>query len=134
MNTLMKKEHHADVCVIGGGLAGICAAISSARTGAKTILMQDRPVLGGNASSEIKMWVRGAKGYCNKETGILAEFEEENIYRNPTLAATLWDSVLFAEISCASALNELLLKKNSSITFLSIIYRIYICFRHNKII
>lgn len=132
--SITKTEHIADLCIIGGGLAGTIAAISAARKGVKVVLIQDRPVLEGNASSEIKMWVGGAKGYCNKETGILAEFEEENICRNPTLAATLWNSVLFAEISCASALNELLLKKNSSITFLSIIYRIYICFRHNKII
>ena len=132
--SITKTEHIADLCIIGGGLAGTIAAISAARKGVKVVLIQDRPVLEGNASSEIKMWVRGAKGYCNKETGILAEFEEENICRNPTLAATLWNSVLFAEISCASALNELLLKKNSSITFLSIISRIYICFRHNKII
>ena len=132
--SITKTEHIADLCIIGGGLAGTVAAISAARKGVKVVLIQDRPVLEGNASSEIKMWVGGAKGYCNKETGILAEFEEENICRNPTLAATLWNSVLFAEISCASALNELLLKKNSSITFLSIIYRIYICFRHNKII
>ena len=132
--SITKPEHIADLCIIGGGLAGTIAAISAARKGVKVVLIQDRPVLEGNASSEIKMWVGGAKGYCNKETGILAEFEEENICRNPTLAATLWNSVLFAEISCASALNELLLKKNSSITFLSIIYLIYICFRHNKII
>ena len=44
------------------------------------------------------MWVRGAKGKYNREGGILAEFEEENIYRNPTLAPTLWDSVLHGKI------------------------------------
>jgi len=53
------------------------------------------------------MWVRGAKGYWNRETGILAEFEEENIYRNPTLAPTLWDSVLFGKV-----------KENENITLL----------------
>ena len=45
----------ADVVVAGGGLAGVCAAISAARTGAKVILIQDRSRLGGNSSSEIKM-------------------------------------------------------------------------------
>lgn len=71
------------------------------------MLVQDRPVLGGGCSSEIRMWVRGAKEYRNRETGILAEFEEENIYRNPTLAPTLWDSVLFGKI-----------KENKNITLL----------------
>ena len=60
MGELLKKSRCADVCVVGGGLAGICAAISAARTGAKVVLMQDRPMLGGNASSEIRMWVSGA--------------------------------------------------------------------------
>ena len=60
MNGLMKKEHQTDLCVIGGGLGGIMTAISAARHGAKVVLMQDRPVLGGNASSEIRMWVSGA--------------------------------------------------------------------------
>lgn len=45
---------------MGGGLGGILTAISAARHGAKVVLMQDRPVLGGNSSSEIRMWVSGA--------------------------------------------------------------------------
>ena len=53
---LRSKKHIADLCVIGGGLGGIMTAISAARHGAKVVLMQDRPVLGGNASSEIRMW------------------------------------------------------------------------------
>ena len=74
-------EHTCDFCVVGGGLSGTIAALSAARKGLKVVLIQDRPMLGGNSSSEIRMWVRGAKGYWNRETGILAEFEEENIYR-----------------------------------------------------
>ena len=100
-------EHKCDLCIVGGGLSGTIAALSAARHGLKVVLVQDRPVLGGNCSSEIRMWVRGAKGYWNRETGILAEFEEENIYRNPTLAPTLWDSVLFGKI-----------KENKNITLL----------------
>ena len=87
-----------DLCIIGGGLSGTIAALSAARHGAKVVLVQDRPMLGGNASSEIRMWVRGASGLENRETGILTEFEEENIYRNPTLCPTLWDSVLFGKV------------------------------------
>ena len=41
--------------VCGGGLSGVCAALSAARHGVKVVLLQDRPMLGGNASSEIRM-------------------------------------------------------------------------------
>ena len=89
----------ADVCVIGGGMAGICAGVAAARHGAKVVLMQDRPVLGGNASSEIRMWIRGAPGAENRETGILSEIELKNIYRNPTLNYSVWDSVLYETVT-----------------------------------
>ena len=100
-------EYSCDLCIVGGGLAGTIAALSAARHGAKVVLVQDRPMLGGNCSSEIRMWVRGAHGKYSRETGILAEFEEENVYRNPTLAPTLWDSVLFGKV-----------KENKNITLL----------------
>jgi hypothetical protein len=48
-----------DFIVIGGGLAGTCAAVSAARNGLKVALIQDRPVLGGNASSEVRVWPEG---------------------------------------------------------------------------
>lgn len=76
-------------------MAGIAAAISAAREGAKVVLMHERPVLGGNASSEIRMWVCGARGKNNRETGILEEIMLESIYRNPTKSYALWDTVLF---------------------------------------
>ena len=60
-NAIMKKSLKCDFCVIGGGLSGSFAALAAARRGAKVVLMQDRPMLGGNASSEIRMWVRGAR-------------------------------------------------------------------------
>ena len=101
-------KHEADLCIIGGGLSGTIAALTAARKGVKVVLVQDRPMLGGNCSSEIRMWVRGAKGKYDRETGILAEFEEENIYRNPTLAATLWDSVLFGKVKAEPNITLLL--------------------------
>ncbi|MBO5219457.1 MAG: FAD-dependent oxidoreductase, partial [Clostridia bacterium] len=52
--------HEADICVIGAGAAGLYAAVAAARHGAKVALMHDRPVVGGNASSEIRMTMRGA--------------------------------------------------------------------------
>lgn len=48
-----------DLVVVGAGLAGVCAAISAARNGIKVALVQDRPVLGGNASSEVRVWPEG---------------------------------------------------------------------------
>lgn len=99
---LRKIEHHVDFCVVGGGLSGMFAAISAARGGARVLLMQDRPVLGGNASSEIRMWVRGAAGskdqkidMTNRETGLISELEEENIYTNPGLNWSVWDGILW---------------------------------------
>ncbi len=92
------KTHRADVCVIGGGMSGLCAAVAAARHGAKVVLMHDRPVLGGNASSEIRMWIRGARERENRETGIIQEIELENIYRNPTMNYSIWDTVLYEQI------------------------------------
>ena len=85
----------ADLCVVGGGMAGLTAAIAAARHGARVVLLQDRPVLGGNASSEVRMWICGAHGRDAKETGILEEILLENCYRNSELAYTVWDTVLY---------------------------------------
>jgi len=92
------KTHKVDFCIIGGGLAGMCAAIASARHGAKVLLMHDRPMLGGNASSEIRMWVGGAHGKNNRETGILEEIMLENLYRNPERIYSIWDSILYEKV------------------------------------
>ncbi len=91
-------EHEVDLCVIGGGMAGMLAAIAAARHGIKVALMNDRPVLGGNASSEIRMWIRGAHGDNLQETGILEEIALNNIYRNPYLNFSVWDSVLYEAV------------------------------------
>ena len=90
--------HKAEFCVIGGGLSGMAAAIAAARRGVFVVLMHDRPVLGGNASSEIRMWIRGAEGENVRETGILEEIALENIYRNPDMNFSIWDSVLFEKV------------------------------------
>ena len=48
-----------DLVVVGGGYSGLGAAISGARQGLSVALVQDRPVLGGNGSSEIQVWAQG---------------------------------------------------------------------------
>lgn len=89
--------HNTDVCVVGGGIGGMFTAISAARHGAKVVLMQDRPVLGGNASSEIRMWISGAGTRVRdlQETGIMEELQLENMHRNPRRNFTTWDALLY---------------------------------------
>ena len=95
---MRQKTHKVDFCVIGGGMSGMCAAIAAARHGASVALMQDRPILGGNASSEIGMGIAGALGDNNRETGIIEEIFLESRYRNPLRNWTIWDSVLYEKV------------------------------------
>ena len=91
-------ELQADVVVAGGGLSGVCAAVSAARHGASVILIQDRPVLGGNASSEMRMGIVGAHGDQNQETGILEELQLRNFRYNPLQRYTLWDDAIYSTV------------------------------------
>ncbi len=90
----------ADVAVIGGGLAGVCAAITAARAGSKVVLVQDRPVLGGNASSEVRLWILGATSHMGnnnrwaREGGVIDELLVENLYRNPEGNPLILDTIL----------------------------------------
>ncbi|MHB0876274.1 MAG: FAD-dependent oxidoreductase, partial [Anaerolineae bacterium] len=81
-------EETFDVVVIGGGLAGICAAIAAARHGARTVLLQDRPVLGGNSSNEIRVSITGASAMGRnpfaRESGIIEELLTEDRFRSST--------------------------------------------------
>lgn len=56
-----------DVVVVGGGVAGCSATLSAAREGCRVALVQDRPMLGGNASKEIGLSPRGESGLLVKE-------------------------------------------------------------------
>ncbi|MDF2670528.1 MAG: pyridine nucleotide-disulfide oxidoreductase [Paenibacillus sp.] len=88
----------ADVTVVGGGLAGVCAAIAAARLGQTVSLVNNRPVLGGNSSSEVRVWVCGATGHgihrYARETGIMGELFVENQYRNMDGNPYFWDMVV----------------------------------------
>ncbi len=89
-----------DVAVIGGGLAGVCAAITAARAGSKVVLVQDRPILGGNASSEVRLWILGATSHMGnnnrwaREGGVVDELLVENLYRNPEGNPLILDTLL----------------------------------------
>ena len=100
--------HETEICVVGGGLSGMCAAIAAARHGRKVVLMQDRPVLGGNASSEIRMWVCGAHGKNHAETGLIEEFKLESLYRNPDMNYSVWDGILYEKVRFQEGIELLL--------------------------
>ena len=107
---MKEKSLSAQLCVVGGGIAGIAAAVTAARNGVKTVLVQDRNVLGGNASSEIRMWIRGA---CTqfpqyREGGIIEELALDNMHYNPTLNFSLWDAVLYNKVVAEKNLTLLL--------------------------
>ena len=55
----MTQVKKYDFVVIGGGIAGMCAAVTAARNGLKVALVNDRPILGGNNSSEIRVHLGG---------------------------------------------------------------------------
>lgn len=104
-------EYKTDLCIIGGGMAGLCCGIAASRHGIRVVLIHDRPVLGGNASSEIRMWICGSHGKDNRETGIIEEIMLENFYQNTALKFPIWDSVLYEK---AIAEENLTLLLNSS--------------------
>ena len=105
----MPIEYHdlaCDVLVAGGGAAGLPCALSAARCGAQVILCQDRPVLGGNASSEVRMHIVGANGTGRfdrgepltteaREGGIIEEIRLENCVHNPQRSASVFDLILY---------------------------------------
>ncbi len=100
MRTLPVTKLSGDLVVVGGGLSGVCCAITAARQGVRVLLVQDRPVLGGNSSSEVRLWVLGATSHMGnnnrwaREGGVIDELLVENTYRNPEGNAVLFDSLL----------------------------------------
>ena len=102
--TLKTAELQSDLVVIGGGLAGVCCAITASRQGIQVILIHDRPVLGGNASSEVRLWALGATSHMGnnnrwaREGGVLDELVVENMYRNPEGNALIFDTILLEKV------------------------------------
>lgn len=111
---LKKVQLNCDFTVVGGGLAGVCAAISAAREGIKVILLQDRPVLGGNASSEVRLWALGATSHLgnnnrwSREGGIIDEIMVENVYRNKEGNPHIFDSILIEKVQSEKNITMLL--------------------------
>ncbi|MBV4360365.1 FAD-dependent oxidoreductase [Pinibacter aurantiacus] len=101
---LRQEEYNADMGIVGGGLSGVCAAITAARQGLKIVLVQDRPVLGGNASSEVRLWILGATSHMgnnnrwSREGGVIDEILVENMYRNPEGNPIILDMILLDKV------------------------------------
>jgi len=117
-----KVEERYDIVVCGGGLAGFCAAVAAARHGASVCLVQDRPVFGGNSSSEIRVPPQGAASFhaYARETGIISELlieeralnHESPIFDNGYINS-VWDMVLY---NMAVTTPGLAFKLNSTVT------------------
>ncbi|QNK60220.1 FAD-dependent oxidoreductase [Paenibacillus sp. PAMC21692] len=113
------KRIETDILIAGGGVTGVAAAIAAARNGAKTVLCQDRSVLGGNSSSEIRMGISGSSLRGKqleteaRETGILEEIMLECSIRNPQRSASMLDLILYEK--CRAETNITLLL-NTSVT------------------
>lgn len=104
----------AGLIVTGGGLSGICCAVTAAREGLKVVLVQDRSVLGGNASSEIRLWILGATSHMGnnnrwaREGGVVDEILVENTYRNPEGNPVILDSILLDKVTAEPNITLLL--------------------------
>ncbi|MBD3627955.1 FAD-dependent oxidoreductase, partial [Cyclobacterium sp.] len=99
------EKSEVDLVIIGGGMAGTCCAITAARQGLEVVLVQDRPVLGGNGSSEIRLWILGATSHMGnnnrwaREGGVIDEILVENLYRNPEGNPLILDTILIEKVS-----------------------------------
>lgn len=119
--TFTKVVLNADYVVAGGGLTGVCSAIAAAREGLRTVLIQDRPVLGGNASSEVRLWALGATSHMgnnnrwSREGGIIDEILVENVYRNKEGNPVFFDMVL---------MDKVLTEKNITLLLNTTLYKV----------
>ncbi len=104
MDIMQDHELSCDVLVAGGGPAGVPAALAAARSGASVVLCQDRSVLGGNASSEVRMHIVGAD--CSggrgvpletetREGGIIEEIRLATCVQNRQRSASMLDLILY---------------------------------------
>lgn len=102
MNAKQADKPIFELVVCGGGLAGVCAALAGSRLGLKTALIHDRPVLGGNSSSEVRVPLAGATNNqpWARESGlieelILTERVQNFTIRRESQVNSVWDLVLY---------------------------------------
>ncbi len=101
-NRELNESRAFDIVVAGGGIAGTCAAIAAARHGAKVALVHERSMLGGNASSEVKMHIVGADMSGGRpgwrEGGLIEEFRLDEAVANPQRSREMWDLLLYDKV------------------------------------
>ena len=108
--TFRTEEIVCDLVIVGGGMAGTCCAITAARAGLTVTLVHDRPVLGGNGSSEVRLWMLGATAHMGnnnrwaREGGVVGEVLVENLYRNPEGNPLIVDTILLEKV-CPSRIS-----------------------------
>jgi glycine/D-amino acid oxidase-like deaminating enzyme len=121
-HAIRHQQLTCDVLVAGGGPAGVAAALAASRSGARVVLCQDRPVLGGNASSEVRMHIVGAD--CSggrgaelateaREGGIIEEIRLEACVRNPQRSPSIFDLIFYEKCRAEPNLTLLL---NTAVT------------------
>ena len=102
--SLKSVKISSDLVVVGGGLSGVCTAITAARAGIQVVLVQDRPVLGGNCSSEVRLWILGATSHMGnnnrwaREGGVIDEILVENMYRNREGNPIILDTIILDKV------------------------------------
>jgi hypothetical protein len=102
-----------DLVVAGGGVAGICAAVAGAREGLRVAFIQDRPVLGGNNSGEVRVWLAGARNQAPYPAigNVVSELEQaRSAHYGPENTADLYEdarkeALVRAETNITLALN-----------------------------
>ncbi|MDO8543121.1 MAG: FAD-dependent oxidoreductase [Opitutaceae bacterium] len=122
MSVVTENNLDCELLVAGGGMAGVCCALAAARLGARVILCQDRSVLGGNASSEIRMHIVGATGLHAglplllepREGGLIEEIRLESAVRNPQRSPAMFDLLLYE--LCRAERNLTLLLSTTVVT------------------
>ncbi|MGQ9649083.1 MAG: FAD-dependent oxidoreductase [Phycisphaerae bacterium] len=108
------NKMEAEVVIVGGGMAGVSAALAALNSGASVILVHDRPVLGGNASSEIRLHILGADEHGarsdtdSRESGIIEEIRLHEVVRNPHRSYGVFDLLLYEMVCRRQGLSVLL--------------------------
>lgn len=103
--SIKTQEIESDLVVVGGGMSGVCCSLTAARVGISVTLVQDRSVLGGNASSEVRLWILGATSHMGnnnrwaREGGIIDEILVENMYRNKEGNPIILDTILLEKVT-----------------------------------
>ncbi len=106
-----------DLVVVGGGMAGACASLSAARLGLKVALVQDRPVLGGNNSSEVRVWLQGARNVepWPRVGDVVREMEQQrHAHYGPANTAELYEDQKKLAIARAEPNLKLLLEHRAN--------------------